>query len=95
MTASYTLLVDWNDDGDFTDTHDDISGDTLSILWERGRDYASALLGRSISGRLWAELVNTSGKYSPSNTSSALSGSILPGRTVRVCLLYTSPSPRD
>ena len=84
MTASYTLLVDWNDDGDFTDTHDDISGDTLSILWERGRDYASALLGRSISGRLWAELVNTSGKYSPSNTSSALSGSILPGRTVRV-----------
>jgi len=31
MAASYTLLVDWNNDGDFTDSNDDISGDTLSV----------------------------------------------------------------
>jgi hypothetical protein len=84
MAGSYTLLVDWNNDGDFTDSNDDVTSDTLSITWERGRDYASALLGRSISGKLTAVLVNTAGKYSPSNTSSALSGSILPGRTVRL-----------
>ena len=82
--GSYTLLVDWNNDGDFADTHDDVTSDTLSVTWERGRDYASALLGRSVAGKLTAQLVNTAGKYSPSNTSSALTGSILPGRTVRV-----------
>ena len=32
MAASYTLLVDWNNDGDFTDSNDDISGDTLSAV---------------------------------------------------------------
>ena len=84
MAASYTVSVDWNNDGDFTDTHDDITGDVLSLSWERGRDYASALQGRSVAGKLVATLINTNGKYSPSNTSSALTGDILPGRTVRL-----------
>jgi hypothetical protein len=82
--AAYTVLVDWNNDGDFTDSDDDITSDVLSLSWERGRDYASQLQGRSIAGSLTAELINTGGKYSPSNTSSALTGSILPGRTVRL-----------
>jgi hypothetical protein len=82
--AKYSLLVDWNNDGDFTDTHDDVSSDTLSLSWERGRNYASALLGRSVAGKLTATLVNEDGKYSPSNTSSALTGNILPGRTVQL-----------
>jgi len=84
MAGSYTLLVDWDADGDFTDANTDVTGDTLSIEWERGRNYASALLGRSIAGKLTAVLVNTDGKYSPSNTASALTGKILPGRTVRL-----------
>ena len=84
MPGSYTLLVDWNNDGDFTDSNDDISGDTLSLSWSRGRDYASALQGRSVAGKLTATLINTEGKYSPSNTSSALTGNILPGRTIRL-----------
>ena len=82
--ASYTLLVDWNNDGDFTDANDDISGDTLSVTWSRGRDYASALQGRSVAGKLSAVLINTEGKYSPSNTSSALTGNILPGRSIKL-----------
>tara|TARA_R110000824_G_scaffold70157_2_gene180348 strand:- start:1867 stop:3432 length:1566 start_codon:yes stop_codon:yes gene_type:complete len=84
MSGSYTLLVDWNNDGDFTDSNDDISGDTLSLSWSRGRDYASALQGRSVAGKLTATLINTEGKYSPSNTSSALTGNILPGRSIRL-----------
>ena len=84
MAASYTVLVDWNNDGDFTDSGDDITSDVLSLSWERGRDYASQLQGRSVAGKLSAVLVNTGGKYSPSNTSSALTGNILPGRTVKV-----------
>ena len=84
MSGSYTLLVDWNNDGDFTDSNDDISGDTLSVTWSRGRDYASALQGRSVAGKLSAVLINTDGKYSPSNTSSALTGNILPGRSIKL-----------
>ena len=83
MAIVQALKVDWNNDGDFDDTHDDITSDTLSISWERGRDYASALLGSTIAGKLTAVLDNTSNKYSPSNSSSALSGSLLPGRTIR------------
>jgi len=84
MAAVYTLLVDWNNDGDFTDSNDDITSDVLSLSWERGRDYASQLTGKSIAGKLTATLINTGGKYSPSNTSSALTGQIFPGRSVRL-----------
>ena len=83
-SGSYQLLVDWNNDGDFTDAHDDITSAVLSLSWERGRDYASQLQGKSRAGKLTATLVNTDGKYSPNNTSSALTGNILPGRTVRL-----------
>ena len=84
MAASYTVLVDWNNDGDFTDSGDDITSEVLDMTWERGRDYASALEGRSIAGKLTATLDNTDGKYSPSNASSSLTGNILPGRKVKV-----------
>jgi hypothetical protein len=84
MTTTYSVLVDWNNDGDFTDSGDDISSDVIDLQWTRGRDYASQLEGKSISGKLTATLVNTDGKYSPSNASSALTGNILPGRTVKV-----------
>jgi hypothetical protein len=83
-TGKYTLLVDWNADGDYSDSNEDITGDTLSISWERGRDYASQLSGRSIAGVLTAILDNDDGKYSPSNSSSALDGLIKPGRPVQL-----------
>ena len=82
--SSYKVLVDWNNDGDYEDTYDDITSDVLSLSWVRGRDYASQLTGRSSAGKLQAVLINTDGKYSPSNTSSVLTGSILPGRPVRL-----------
>ena len=82
--SSYRVLVDWNNDGDYDDTYDDITSDVLSLQWRRGRDYASQLTGRSSAGKLQATLINTDGKYSPSNTSSVLTGSILPGRAVRL-----------
>jgi hypothetical protein len=83
MAIVQALKVDWNNDGDFDDAHDDITSDTLSLSWERGRDYASALIGKTVAGKLTAVLNNTSEKYSPENASSALSGNLLPGRTIR------------
>jgi hypothetical protein len=37
-----------------------------------------------VAGKLSAVLINTGGKYSPSNTSSALTGSIVPGRSIKL-----------
>ena len=95
MAIEYKLLIDWNNDGDFTNAEDDITSDALSVSWSRGRDYASALEGRSTAGKLTATLVNTDGKYSPNNSSSELSGSILPGRTVRFTAGAAVSFPQD
>lgn len=80
----YSLLVDWNADGDYSDTYDNITGDTVSINWSRGRDYASQLTGNSIAGRLTAVLLNNDGKYSPSNASSVLSPNLVVGRPIQI-----------
>ena len=58
--GKYFILVDWNADGDYSDTHDDITGDALEVSWSRGRDYASQLTGNTISGRLSVTLISRS-----------------------------------
>mgnify|MGYP005818062587 CR=1 FL=1 len=78
------LLVDWNNDGDFADTGEDITSRTLSVEWQYGRDYASQLMGKSVGGKLKALLNNESGDYNSFNTSSPLSGNIRPGRKVQL-----------
>jgi hypothetical protein len=82
--AVYKILVDWNGDGDFVDANEDITDDVMSLEMNRGRDYASQLTGRSTAGSMTATLENSSGKYNSFNTSSAIFGSILPGRAVQV-----------
>ena len=88
MSATNTLqtnvYVDWNNDGDFDDLHDSITSDILEMSFQRGRDYASQLSGKSVAGKLTIRLENDTAKYSPDNSSSALFGSLLPGRKVQV-----------
>ena len=82
--GSYAVLIDWNGDGTFTGTTEDVTARTLEASWSRGRDFASQLAGRSISGQLSLELNNQSGDYSPFNIASPLYGSLLPGRKIQV-----------
>ena len=82
--ATYVLEVDWNGDGDFGDANEDITADMIDFETGRGRDFASQLTGRAVAGRLRATLLNTTGKYSPFNTGSPLTGNVLPGRKVRL-----------
>ena len=93
VSANYRLLVDWNNDGDFEDAYDDVSGDSLRINFVRGRDYASQLTGNSIAGKLNAVLTNQTGKYSPNNAASPLSGTIVPGRNVQLQIAASSTFP--
>lgn len=79
-SATYVLEVNWNGDGStWTAETDRI----ISVAWSLGRDYASQLTGRSIAGKLTAVLRNPDGRYASFNTSSPLTGNIVPLRKVR------------
>jgi len=94
VVASYKLQVDWNNDGDWGDTGEEIDmGRVRGITCSFGRDRASQLTGKSKAGTLRATLDNRSGDYNSFNTSSPIYGNILPGRPVR--LLGTSATQSD
>jgi len=94
VVATYKLQVDWNNDGDWGDTGEDIDMSRVrGITCSFGRDRASQLTGKSKAGKLRATLDNRSGDYNPFNSSSPIYGNILPGRPVR--LLGTSTTQSD
>ena len=86
VKPTYKLEVDWNNNGVFTDTGEDVSSRVATLEWRRGRDFASQLTGRSIAGKLVAMLDNASQDYCSFNTSSPLSPNVLPGRKVQLSL---------
>jgi hypothetical protein len=81
----YNVFADWNADGDFSDSGEDVSARTLStgVRWERGRDQVRQL-APPFAGALDATLDNTSGDYSPENTGSPLYGLVEPGRELKI-----------
>ena len=81
--ADYRLRVDWEGQGTYGGSAD-VTARTLGVSWQRGRDFASQLIGRSVAGRFAAQINNESGDYSSFNASSPLNGSLLPGRLVQV-----------
>ena len=82
--GEYVLAVDWNGDDDFSDTGEDVTARTLQCEWKRGSDYASQLVGKAVAGTLTATLNNESADYSTFNTSSPLTGNLVPGRKVKL-----------
>lgn len=83
--ADYTYLIDWNDDGDFADTGEDVTlrvtGDPVNFKY--GRDSERALAPTTSAEGSFV-LDNFSRDYSPDNSSSPLAGNVKPGRQVRV-----------
>ena len=83
--AKWRICVDWNDDGDFLDSDEDVTSDVLGLTLEHFRDLASE---RIEAARLELKLANDDHKYSPPNGSSPLTGNLKPGRTVWVRAAY-------
>jgi hypothetical protein len=84
--ATYQIAIDWDDDGDFTGTGEDVTtrvlaDGALSITY--GRDQARSLAPIA-PGQTGLELDNTSRDYSPQNASSPLYGQLRPGHAVRI-----------
>ena len=79
------VLVDWNDDGDFTDANDDITADVRELALDHLRDMQTEYM---IPALLQMEINNDDHKYSPSNGNSVLTGNLKPGRDIWVRMFY-------
>ena len=62
-TTNYNLYVDWNSDGDYVDSNENISSYIQEIRWDRGRDFANNLTGDSISGTRKVSLQMGAGSF--------------------------------
>lgn len=82
--ATLGVYVDWNNDGDYADSYEDISAYARSIQWSRGRNYASELTGRSTAGACAIVLDNRDGRFSPNNAAGDMYGNLVPRRKVKV-----------
>lgn len=89
--AAYTFAVDWDDDGAFTETYDDVTEDVLDrgIEITYGRDQFRQLAPPAVGSQSFA-LCNVSRIYSPENSSSPLSGEIEPAREVKSEVVFGS-----
>lgn len=83
-SGTYKFSVDWAADGLFTQTGDDITSFVQEAYWSYGRDYASQLTGRSIAGQCILLVKNSDKRFNSFNTSSPLSGNLVPGRKLKV-----------
>lgn len=79
---SIDVYIDWNDDGDFGDTNENVTSEVISASWSLGNRLP--FQGVCDAGVAQIILKNTSGKYMPENGASPLAGSILPGRAVKI-----------
>ena len=90
--AKWKVQVDWNDDGDFSDSNEDVTSDALGLSLEQFRDLSTEHME---AARLELELKNDDHKYSPPNSGSPLSGDLKPGRKVWVRAAYPYDSFAD
>lgn len=89
-TGTYVVEISWANNGTFTGTGENVTARTLHLEAFRGRDVNSQLTGKSAPGTMQVLLNNQSGDYNSFNSSSPLTGSLLPGRLIQ--LRATGPS---
>ena len=75
---TYTVAIDWDDDGDFTDSGEDITADVLRLEWRLGLEAPYESIAAPIAARITVR--SPSQAYSPEYTANDLS----PGRPIRI-----------
>uniref|UniRef100_A0A6M3L2K4 Putative tail protein n=1 Tax=viral metagenome TaxID=1070528 RepID=A0A6M3L2K4_9ZZZZ len=79
--SGYFVEVDWNNNGSFLDTYDDLTPNVRSVHYSRGK---SDELGKAEVGQCSVVVNNADGLYSPSLSTGNLYGSLLPKRPIKV-----------
>jgi|GEM_PF-651298 len=82
MTTDWKISIDWERNGSFDDSYNDITTDVMKVAWFLGsrRPYGDI----AEDGMLQLVLKNDTQHYSPENHSSPLSGKLVPYRPVRI-----------
>ncbi len=86
--TGYFIEVDWDNNGNFTGTYDDISADIKPIHFSRGK---SDELGKAEVGQCSLTVNNSDGKYTP-GYGGVISALLLPKRPIKI---YYSASGID
>ncbi len=76
------VLVDWDNNGNYTGTYDDITADVKSVNWRVGMREAYQEMADENTAKVIVN--NATGKYNPENSSSVLYGNLLPHRRMQI-----------
>jgi hypothetical protein len=82
MTTTWTIAIDWDRNGNYSDTYDDISSRMIEAKWFLGMQKLYQEIADD--SKLELTLDNSDKRFSPDNASSPLYGKLKPFRPVRV-----------
>ena len=83
----FSVQIDFEDTGLFNGTYDDITADTLSFEFRRGRNFPLQLIGRATPMKCQIICKNIDGKFSEYNVDSDLYGRLDTTHKVRIKVL--------
>lgn len=86
LADGYTVAIDWNNDGDYDDTAENVTADVLAsgpVTFQYGRDQARALSPPAV-GTLGFTLCNADRIFSPENPDSPIAADIAPAAPIKV-----------
>jgi hypothetical protein len=86
LADGYTVAIDWNGDGGYSDTAENVTEDVLAsgpVVFQYGRDQARALSPPAV-GTLGFTLCNADRIYSPENPDSPIANDIAPAAPIKV-----------
>lgn len=82
MTTTWTIAIDWDRNGNFTDTYDNVTSRVISANWFLGMRQAYQEMADNST--LTLVLDNVDKRYSPEYSGSPLTGKVVPFRPVRI-----------
>ena len=85
VSPHWRVWIDWDDDGIWGESNEEVTSDVMELHWEWGRNLNSE---RALPAKLDLTLRNDDHKYSPPNINTPLSGNLKAGRRVWAWFAY-------
>src|SRR5436190_14172646 len=82
MTTTWSILIDWDRNGNFTDVNDDLGNRIIEAQWFLGQQTAYDHVADGVILNL--VLNNYDKRFSPEYSSSVLYGKVVPFRPIKI-----------